>query len=115
MKQKSQKTRPLPARSKGDSVRRNMRKTCKISRIICGTTKRTKSAFILSHTKLCREDGTPCTSNERPNMLADHLEHKQWAIDPSRAINTEKRKILEGWSSSDRTRLEVEDPDISVS
>ena len=34
--------------------------------------KKAKSAFVPSHTKLLNSEGKPCTSNERPNILAGY-------------------------------------------
>ena len=55
--------------------------------------KKAKSNFLPSHTKLKRADGTKCTSNERPDILADHFEHKQWSIDENRERETLDAKI----------------------
>ena len=56
-------------------------------------------------TKLKREDGTICTSNERPDILADHYEHKQWAMDPNRDKENPNNKLLETRSASGRTTI----------
>ena len=54
--------------------------------------KKAKAAFVPSHTKLLNSEGKPCTSNERPNILADYYEHTQWAIDHEREKETPTHK-----------------------
>ena len=41
-----------------------------------------------SHTKLLNKENKPCTSDERPEILADYYENKQWAIDNTRDRET---------------------------
>ena len=65
---------------------KNLKTTCGM------TSKKTMTAFGPSHTKLLNKDQKPCTSNERPEILADYFEHKQWAIDNT---GTEKPLRLE--------------------
>ena len=55
--------------------------------------KKAKSAFVPSHTKLLNKEGIPCTSNERPDILADYFEHTQWAIDHEREKETPSTKL----------------------
>ena len=59
--------------------------------------------FPPSQTKLKRADGTVCTSNERPDILADHFEHKQWSIDENRERETPEANIDKHVSASGRT------------
>ena len=42
--------------------------------------KKAKASFVPSHTKLLDEKGEPIKSCDRPYILADHFEKKQWAI-----------------------------------
>ena len=51
------------------------------------------------------QSGTVCTSNERPDILADELEHKQWAIDPNREKHTLNHKLLDTSRASGRTKI----------
>ena len=46
--------------------------------------KKTKTAFVPSHTKLLNKEGLPCTSDQMPHILADYYESTQWAIDHDR-------------------------------
>ena len=46
--------------------------------------KKAKTQFMPTHMKLTNEKGDIIKSNERPDRLADHFEHKQWAIDDNR-------------------------------
>jgi hypothetical protein len=55
---------------------------------------------------LIRADGTVCTSNERPDILADHFEHKQWGIDENRERETPDANIPRCTSASGRTFLD---------
>ena len=47
-----------------------------------------------------------CTSNERPDILADHYEHKQWAFDPNRENKRRTAKKLSSRSASGRTEMD---------
>ena len=67
--------------------------------------KKAKAKFLPSHTKLRKADGTVCASNERPDILADHFEHKQWGIDETRERDTPKANIPRCMSSSGRTYI----------
>ena len=67
--------------------------------------KKAKTAFIPSHTKLKRKDGTICESRERPFILADYFEKEQWAINNAREKQTSKEKRPEGSSCSGRTSI----------
>ena len=55
--------------------------------------KKAKTAFVPSHTKLLNKEGVLCTSNERPDILADFFEHTQWAIDHDREKETPSTKL----------------------
>ena len=48
-----------------------------------------------NHTKLKREDGTTASSAQKPDMLADHLEKKQWAKPNSLAEQLPTIKIFD--------------------
>ena len=52
-----------------------------------------------------RADGTVCASNERPDILADHFEHKQWGIDENRDREAPEANISRWTSASGRTFL----------
>ena len=67
--------------------------------------KKPKSDFLPSHTKLKGADGSICASNERPHILADHFEHKQWSIDENRERETPAPKLSAWLSASGRTWL----------
>ena len=49
---------------------------------------------------------TVCTSNERPDILADHYEHKQWAIDHNREKDTPTSKLPRNSIASGRTTID---------
>ena len=53
-----------------------------------------------------RQDGTVCTSNERPDIFADHFKHKQWRIDPDRDKVTPTSKLLDTRSESGRNTID---------
>ena len=53
-----------------------------------------------------RQDGTVCTSNERPDILADHFEHKQWGIDPNRDKSTPTSRLLDTRIASGRNSVD---------
>ena len=55
--------------------------------------KKAKTAFVPSHTKLLNKDKKPCTSDERPEILADYYENEQWAIDDTREKETTKSRV----------------------
>ena len=46
--------------------------------------KKAKTDFVSSHTKPLNKDQKPYTSDERPEILAEYFENKQWAIDNTR-------------------------------
>ena len=68
--------------------------------------KKAKSNFMPSHTKLKRQDGTVCKSNERPDIFADDLEYEQWGIDPDREKSTPTSKLPDTRSASGRTSVD---------
>ena len=59
-----------------------------------------------------------CPSIERPDILVDHFEHKQWTIDNDSEKTTSNSQIPETHSSAGRTRInedvEVNTDPISV-
>ena len=69
-------------------------------------TKTAKSNFIPSHTKLKSQDGTACASNERPDILADHFEYKQWGIDLERDKVTPTSKLLDTRNAYGRNTID---------
>ncbi len=50
---------------------------------------------------------TVCASNERPDILADHFEHKQWGIDENRERDTPEANIPRCTSASGRTFIDA--------
>ena len=71
--------------------------------------KKAKASYMPSHTKLLNEKGEPTTSNERPNILADHFEKKQWAINNDRDRETYMHKIFEQEASVKTDRITIEE------
>ena len=55
--------------------------------------KKTRTAFVPSHTKVLNKNQKPCTSDERPEILADYFENKQWAIDNTRDRETPQTRV----------------------
>ena len=60
--------------------------------------KKARRGFTPKHTKLCDDSGSPITSRDRPNVLADYFENKQWFIDPDRHLPPRKQKIFSAQS-----------------
>ena len=54
---------------------------------------KTKTVFVPSHTKLLNKDKKPCTSDERPEIIADYYENEQWAINENRDKETPKTRV----------------------
>ena len=55
--------------------------------------KKNKTGFIPNHAKLRKTHNSIARSNERPGVLADHYEKKQWGIDEDkpREFKTDKK------------------------
>ena len=56
--------------------------------------KKAKTGFVPNHVKLRKEDGKIARSDERPEVLADYYDHKQWAKPTNTPINKSTIKIF---------------------
>jgi len=71
--------------------------------------KKAKTGFVPNHVKLRKTDNTIARSNERPEVLADHYEKKQWGIDEDRPREFKTAKIFDYCSDIYCGDLEIEE------
>ena len=69
--------------------------------------KKAKAGFIPNHVKLRKTDGSIAKSIERPEVLAEHYEKKQWGIDEHRNKTIRTNKIFNYESPIDHGHINV--------
>ena len=76
--------------------------------------KKAKTGFVPNHVKLRKEDGTIAKSSERPEVLADHFDKKQWGIDNSIPKHPKYVKIFDYTSDINTGEITVGELNITL-